>query len=111
MQKQIRNFLNFIENDKKVSDNTLQSYKRDILQYENYVEQNKINYLKVNEDQIKDYLKYMNEIGKKSSTISRSLASIRSFYQYLIKEIYLVALLLIKILILVLQVRDGMVEH
>lgn len=85
MQKQIRNFLNFIENEKKVSDNTLQSYKRDILQYENYVEQNKINYLKVDDEQIRDYLKYMNEIGKKSSTISRSLASIRSFYQYLLK--------------------------
>ena len=86
MQKQIRNFLSFIENDKKVSDNTLQSYKRDILQYANYVEENKINFLKVNEEQIRDYLKYMNDIGKKSSTISRSLASIRSFYQYLLRN-------------------------
>lgn len=86
MQKQIRNFLNFIENEKKVSDNTLQSYKRDIMQYEKYVEENKINYTKVDEEQIKDYLKYMSDIGKKSSTISRSLASIRSFYQYLLKN-------------------------
>jgi len=86
MQKQIRNFLNFIENEKKVSDNTLQSYKRDILQYEKYVEENKINYAKVDETQIRDYLKYMSDIGKKSSTISRSLASIRSFYQYLLKN-------------------------
>ena len=85
MQKQIKNFLNFIENDKKVSDNTLQSYRRDILQYQNYVEENKINYLKVQEEDIKDYLQYMNDIGKKSSTISRSLASIRSFYQYLLR--------------------------
>lgn len=85
MQKQIKNFLNFIENDKKVSQNTLQSYRRDILQYENYVEQNKINYLKIDEEIINDYLKYMSDIGKKSSTISRSLASIRSFYQYLLR--------------------------
>lgn len=85
MQKQIKNFLNFIENDKKVSDNTLQSYKRDILQYEVYVEENNINYLKVNEEDIRNYLKYMNDIGKKSSTISRSLASVRSFYQYLLR--------------------------
>ena len=85
MQKQIKNFLNFIENDKKVSDNTLQSYKRDLLQYEEYVEKNRINYLKINEEEIKEYLTHMSEIGKKSSTISRSLASIRSFYQYLLK--------------------------
>ncbi len=85
MQKQIKNFLNFIENDKKVSQNTLQSYRRDILQYEAYIEENKINYLKVDEEGIQDYLKYMNDIGKKTSTISRSLASIRSFYQYLLR--------------------------
>ncbi len=85
MQKQIKNFLEFIENDKKASQNTLQSYKRDIMQYNTYIEQNRINYLKVDEDDIREYLKYMNEIGKKSSTISRSLASIRSFYQYLLR--------------------------
>jgi len=85
MQKQIKNFLNFIENDKKVSQNTLQSYRRDILQYQTYVEENKINYAKINDEGIRDYLKYMSDIGKKSSTISRSLASIRSFYQYLLK--------------------------
>ena len=86
MQKQIKNFLDFIENEKKASQNTLQSYKRDIMQYSQYVEQNRINFLKVDEDDIREYLKYMNEIGKKSSTISRSLASIRSFYQFLLKN-------------------------
>lgn len=86
MQKQIKNFLNFIENDKKVSQNTLQSYRRDILQYETYIEENKINYLKIDEEGIQDYLKYMSDIGKKTSTISRSLASIRSFYQYLLRS-------------------------
>ncbi|MCI8620648.1 MAG: site-specific tyrosine recombinase XerD [Clostridia bacterium] len=85
MQKQIKNFLEFIETDKKASQNTLQSYKRDIMQYSDYIEMNKINYLKLDEEGIREYLKYMNEIGKKSSTISRSLASIRSFYQYLLR--------------------------
>ena len=85
MEKQLKLYYEFLENEKKLSDNTLQSYKRDILQFEHYVEENRINYQKINEEQLKDYLKYMNEIGKKSSTISRSLASIRSFYQYLLK--------------------------
>ena len=57
MQKQIKNFLDFIENDKKASQNTLQSYRRDIMQYSDYVEENKINYLRVNEDDIREYLK------------------------------------------------------
>ena len=45
MDKQIKLFLEFLKNDKKLSDNTLQSYRRDILQFEKYIEQNDINYL------------------------------------------------------------------
>ena len=85
MEKQIALFLEFLQNDKKLSDNTLQSYKRDIKQYETYVQENNIEYLKVNEEKIRSYLDYLNEIGKKTSTVSRNLASIRSFYQFLIR--------------------------
>ena len=86
MDKQISSFLEFIENDKKLSANTLQSYKRDILQYKRYVEENKINYIKVKTNDIKTYLQYLHDMNKKSSTISRNLASIRLFYQYLLRN-------------------------
>ena len=86
MEKQITSFLGFIENDKKLSDNTLQSYRRDIVQYKNYIEQNDMNYAKVSNEDIKDYLQYLNDMNKKSSTISRNLASIRLFYQYLLRN-------------------------
>lgn len=85
MEKQIKLFLDFLKVDKKLSENTLQSYKRDIEQYEKYVEENRINYLKVTEEDIRDYMEYLREENKKQSTISRSLASIRSFYQFLIR--------------------------
>ena len=82
MDKQIADFLEFIENDKKLSDNTLQSYRRDIFQYKKYVESNDINYSKVKGEDIKTYLQYLHDMNKKASTISRNLASIRLFYQY-----------------------------
>ena len=85
MEKQVKLFLSFLKDDKKLSENTLQSYRRDIEQYEKYVSENKINYLKVTEETILDYMEYLREENKKESTISRSLASIRSFYQYLIR--------------------------
>ena len=85
MEKQIKLFLEFLQNEKKLSDNTLQSYKRDILQFEEYVEKHRINYAKMNQEDIKTYLSHLQELGKKSSTISRNLASIRSFYQFLMR--------------------------
>lgn len=86
MEKQIKLFLEFLQNEKKLSDNTLQSYKRDIIQYQNYIEENQINYTKVSKEDIKTYLNYLKKVGKKSSTISRNLASVRSFYQFLIRN-------------------------
>lgn len=85
MEKQIKQFLEFLQNEKRVSNNTLQSYSRDIHQYENYLSQNRINYVKVDNKAINEYLKFLQQNGKKTSTISRNLASIRSFYQYLMR--------------------------
>ncbi len=86
MDKQIKLFLEFLQKDKKLSDNTLQSYRRDILQYKKYLESNEMNYSKIEEEDIKKYLKELKKIGKKTSTISRNLATIRSFYQFLIRS-------------------------
>lgn len=86
MEKQVKLFLEFLQDDKKVSDNTLQSYRRDIVYYNKYLDENKINYTKVKETDIKEYLNHLQEVGKKASTVSRNLASIRSFYQFLVRN-------------------------
>ena len=86
MEEQLNLFFEFLENEKKVSANTLQSYKRDLKQFGKYIEENVKDYSKITDEGIKDYIKYMQEIGKKPSTISRGLASIRSFYQYEVKN-------------------------
>lgn len=82
-KKYVENFLSFLQNDKKLSENTLQSYNRDIKLYCNYLEQNDIDAIETSEDDIKTYLDNLKENGKAVSTISRNLASLRSFYQYL----------------------------
>ena len=86
MDKQIKLFLEFLQNDKRLSDNTLQSYRRDIVQFEDYLAHNKITYTKITKDELKEYLQVLQNMNKKTSTISRNLASIRSFYQFLLKN-------------------------
>ena len=86
MEKQIKSFLEFLKVEKKMSINTLQSYERDVLQFNKYLDKNKLNYSKIKQEDIKNYLHHLQEIGKKTSSISRSLASIRSFYQYEVRN-------------------------
>ena len=64
MERQLKYFFDFLENDKKLSDNTLQSYKRDLKQFKNYLEACDIHYNKVKEDDIKDYIR---ELTKQKS--------------------------------------------
>lgn len=56
MEKQINNFLEFLQKDKKLTDNTLQSYKRDINQYEEYINKKQLDYSKADETTIKNFL-------------------------------------------------------
>lgn len=87
MEELVIKFLSFLEKDKRLSLNTLQSYRRDIEQFITYLSEMNIHNVKnTNKTTIIAYLLHLQKKGRATSTISRNLASIRSFYQYLTKN-------------------------
>ena len=86
MERQLKLFFEFLEKEKKLSDNTLQSYKRDLKQFRKFLESYSLHYNKVTEDDMDFYIKELQDKGKKASSISRAIASIRSFYQFVLKR-------------------------
>lgn len=87
MEALVQNFVDFLEKDKRLSLNTLQSYRRDIEQYFQYLHEiNLQNIANSNKTTVIAYLMYLQKKGRATSTISRNLASIRSFYQYIAKK-------------------------
>ena len=87
MEALVQKFVNFLERDKRLSLNTLQSYRRDIEQYFIYLQEiNLQNITNTNKTTVIAYLLYLQKKGRATSTISRNLASIRSFYQYISKN-------------------------
>lgn len=87
MEELVIKFLEFLEEDKKLSLNTLQSYKRDIEQFITYLAEMKINNVtSISKTKVIAYLLSLQKKGRATSTISRNLASIRSFCQYLTKS-------------------------
>lgn len=87
MEALVQKFVNFLERDKRLSLNTLQSYKRDIEQYFTYLQEiNLQSIINTNKTTVIAYLLYLQKKGRATSTISRNLASIRSFYQYMTKN-------------------------
>ena len=87
MEVHIEPFINFLERDKRLSLNTLQSYRRDIDQYVLYLNDINITNIAItNKTTVIAYLLHLQKKGRATSTISRNLASIRSFYQFLYKN-------------------------
>ncbi len=69
------------------SQNTVESYRRDIMQYITYLNSN--NLCKVTDATKKTVLTYLISLqksGKADSTVSRALASLKSFYIYLVSQ-------------------------
>lgn len=83
----MKNYLNYMKNEKKLSSNTLEAYVRDITQFKDFLAQNQIEqYAETNKTTIITYLMALQKSGRATSTISRNLASLRCFYQYLLNQ-------------------------
>lgn len=83
----INSYIDYIKNEKELTVNTLEAYIRDLMQFKDYLVKNNINNtIKANKTTIITYLMYLQKNGKATSTISRNLASIRCFYQYLLNN-------------------------
>ena len=86
MDRHIDEFIDYLQNVKKTSANTLISYKRDLLRMKNYMDQRGISDPKdITEDKILDYCSSLKEEHFAPSSISRHNTSIKNFFRYLLE--------------------------
>lgn len=83
----INKYIDYIREEKGLTKNTLKAYMRDINLFKEYLEENKIKEFKdTNKTNIITYLMNLQNKGRATSTISRNLVSIRSFFQYMLNN-------------------------
>ncbi|MEE1186343.1 MAG: site-specific tyrosine recombinase XerD [Acutalibacteraceae bacterium] len=77
----------YLTDTKGASKNTLESYARDISQFINYLLKNNIeDVTDVSVNTVKDYISFCEKSGKSHATITRIVASIRCYYNFLIEK-------------------------
>lgn len=88
MEREIEAFISYLRNIKKTSPNTEISYRRDLTKMRIYLEvtAQAPRVSEVTEENLKKYIAYLERKKFKASTISRSIASIKAFFHYLLKE-------------------------
>ena len=84
MADHIADYRRYLAEEKQVRSNTLNSYIRDLNQFKTWLAGAGISdWKKVKKETISEYLQYMDSSGKSPATVTRSAASIRSFYQFM----------------------------
>lgn len=87
MADYIAAYQTYLAQEKHASANTLSSYIRDLNQFRTWLLGSGITDLrKVKKEAINEYLLHMTQIGKSPATVTRSTASIKSFYAYLLQS-------------------------
>lgn len=81
-------FVIFLIEEKGFSSHTIKSYKNDINKFLSFLLEKSIDLKKVSKKEIRDFLAYQYDLGLSKKTIARRLASIKSFFKFLLNSNY-----------------------
>ncbi|EMF0506077.1 tyrosine recombinase XerC [Enterococcus hirae] len=80
-------FLRYLIVERGYSEKTREAYEEDLTNFERFLtESGEDDLLKINHLDVRVYLSYLTDERYSRNSISRKIASLRSFYQYLLKE-------------------------
>ena len=84
----IQDYILEIESVRRYSIHTVKSYKRDLKQFQEFLEQINISSIRqVSERSVRQFLIGLNQLGLSKSSISRKLSSLRSFYDFVLLQV------------------------
>jgi len=82
--KNLKEFIKYLEIEKNTSEHTNLNYELDIKEFFSYCDEKKIKYLNITYKEARSYIGYLyDEKKNKSTSISRKISSIRTFYKFL----------------------------
>lgn len=87
MKELVEEFLVYLSAERGLSDNTLLSYKRDLVNFFRYLEKRKINSIQsVTRQAVSSFMLSEKDRGLSANSVSRELACLKSFFKFLVRE-------------------------
>jgi len=84
MDSVLNGFINYLASEKKMAQNSLEAYKRDVLEFSEMIREKKnLSLSEASNTEIVAYLLKLKNDGKSAATVNRKIASLRAFYNYL----------------------------
>ena len=88
MEDYLAQYESYLKNEKCSSANTCASYLRDMHQFSAYIDERGIPLHQVVQNDVEQYAHHLVAAGKSAATVTRSIASIKSFYTFMVLSGY-----------------------
>ncbi len=85
MIDQVEDYLHYLRVERGLSENTIVSYRQDLLEAVAYFKKSVLNITQVDQFLILDYLETLQNEGRARNTVIRMVSSLRRFFQYLVQ--------------------------
>src|SRR5207253_464498 len=82
----VREFLSYIQVEKGLSTNTLQSYARDLAKLQAWAEKNRKQIEKIERTDLREWIAGMSRAGQAPSSVSRAVSAARGFFRFLMLD-------------------------
>lgn len=87
MDQYVSGFINYLSAEKKMAKNSLEAYKRDVLEFAEVIrEKHDLSLNEAGNTEVVAYLLKLKNEGKSAATVNRKIASLRAFYNFLISS-------------------------
>ncbi|MBR7142098.1 MAG: site-specific tyrosine recombinase XerD [Clostridia bacterium] len=84
MNQTLERYVDYLKNSHRCLDNTVQSYRRDLTQYGDFLlKRGKTTPQQATNQDVKDFILSLRSAGKAPASVSRMVASLRSYYRFL----------------------------
>lgn len=89
-EEYVKQFLDHLRYERNASQHTLRNYASDLEQFQEYLDSvgksSSISIFEVDHLTIREWMAHLHALNKKKTSIARKLASLRAFFQFLVRE-------------------------
>ena len=84
----IESFLDYLRLERNYSERTIVSYRTDLREFEGFLKEteSELDWKKLHADHVRNWMVYLMEAGRASTSVNRKLSSLRSFYRFLLRR-------------------------
>ncbi len=87
MKSDLQSYLHFIQLEKSLAANSVESYERDLKRYVSFLDENRVGkFTGVNEDHVSLFIRTLRTLGLSPKSIARNISAVKGLHKFLLGE-------------------------